>query len=255
MAKKIKVSRKKIKRPDEFLSGSDRAIKYLRANKNLVYGVASGVILAVLAFNLVNYSLSSRRIKSEALLTEAFSILNTPLTDQMTSEQILKGSKTYATGKQRSEEAISKLNEVVQKFGSGTTGLEARYRLGEVYFQNGEFAKGVAAYQDFLKEFKARKDQPEFLEYSAYVGLGKNYYELADYPKAVENFTKVVDSKKGGAYSAEASLGLARSLIKLKDFAKAKEHLDSVVAQSPGTIYEELARLEMAKLPASAGAK
>jgi tetratricopeptide (TPR) repeat protein len=255
MAKKIKVSRKKIKRPDEFLSFSDRIIKYLAANKNVAYGIASAIILVLLVANLANYSIRTRRAKAETLLAEARTILQTPLVDQLNSEQILKGAKNYSTSRQRNDEAIETLNKVITQFGSGQPGMEARYDLGQVYFNNGDYQKGISAYQDFLSQYNKRTDQPEFLKYSAYVGIAKDYYELDDYAKASEYFQKVLDAKKSGTYEAEATLGLARCMIMLKEYDKAREKLDAVVAGFPGSVYEQLAKDEMARLPAVKSAK
>jgi len=250
MAKKIKVSRKKIKKPDEFQTYSDRVLKYLSANKNVAYGVVSGIIIALLVGNLANYSIRTRRTRAEYLLAQAFSILQTPLVDDLTSQQILKGTKTYATSRQRNEEAISKLNEVVQKFGRGEPGLEARYRLGEVYYRDENFKQSIAAYEDFLKEFNSRKTKPEFLEYSAYLGMAKDYFALEDYEKAASYFQKVTAPKKGASYEPEAMLGLARCLVAQKNYDAAREKLTALMASYPGTIYDQLAGLELQKIPA-----
>jgi tetratricopeptide (TPR) repeat protein len=249
MAKKIKVNRKKIKKPDEFQTFSDRVIKYLSANKNAAYGVASGIIAVLLIISLGSYSLRTRRARAEYLLAQAFSIMQTPLVDDLTGQEILKGAKSFATTSQRNQEAISKLNEVVQKFSRSEQGLEARYRLGEVYFLDGNFKQSIAAYEDFLKELQSRKTKPEFMEYSAYLGLGKNYFQLEDYEKAIFYFQKIIDSKKSAGYEPEAMLGLARCLAMQKNYEAASGKLNALIESYPGTVYEQLARLELQKIP------
>jgi len=250
MAKKIKVSRKKIKKPDEFVTFSDRAFKYISQNKNVAFAVISGIIIALLAFSMINYSLKTRRAKAEALLAEAFSILNTPLAGQLSQEQALQSAKSFASSQERNKQAISKLNEVVQKFGRNQAGMEARYHLGETYFVDGNYQASLSAYEDFLKQLKSAKPAAQFLEYSAYLGIAKDHYQLGNYEKANENFQKVIDQKEGSSYKPEAMLGLARSLIKLKKYDDAREKLEALIQTYPGSIYEQLAKLEQANVPA-----
>jgi len=249
MARKIKVSRKKIKRPDEFLSLSDRLFKYISENQNIAYGAVGGVVLLLLAINLGVYTFKTRQAKADLLLTEAFSVLETPLAAEMTQEQVLKGAKSFSSNEQRNQEAIAKMNEVVKKFGSSEPGLEARYHLGALYYSSRDLTNSISNFEGFVKELKGRGPELDYLEYSAYLGMAKSYFEMGDYAKSNEYYQKVLDSKKAGAYHAEAMLGAARSLIKLEKYDSAKEKLISVVGTYPGSIYQELAGLELANLP------
>jgi TolA-binding protein len=250
MAKKIKVSRKKIKRPDEFLTYSDRVLNYVSANKNIAYGVVSGVILVIVAINLINYTIKTNRAKADMLMSEAFAAMQTPLAGQ------LKGSKTYANDKQRNEDAISKLNEVVKKFSDSEAGLEARYRLGEAYFANGDFKSSLTAYDDFLKQLKSKPAPASYLEFSTYLGMGKCYYAQGEYQKAVESFQKVLDAKEAAsAYKPESLLGTARARISLKQYDQANTSLQELIKTYPGSVYDQLANLELAKIAAAKAGK
>jgi len=256
MAKKIKVSRKKIKRPDEFLTYSDRVLNYVSANKNVAYGVVSGVILVIVAINLINYTIKTNRAKADMLMSDAFAAMQTPLAGQLSQEQILKGSKTYANDKQRNEDAISKLNEVVKKFSESEAGLEARYRLGEAYFANGDYKSSLTAYDDFLKQLKSKPAPMSYLEFSAYLGMGKCYYAQGEYQKAVESFQKVLDAKEAAsAYKPESLLGTARARISLKQYDQANTSLQELIKTYPGSVYDQLANLELAKIAAAKAGK
>jgi len=248
MARKIKVSRKKIRRPDEFLTLSDRLFKYISENQNIAYGVVGGVVLLLLVINLGIYTFKTRQAGADLLLNEAFSVLDTPLAAEMTQEQILKGAKSFSSNEQRNQEAIAKMGEVVKKFGSSEPGLEARYHLGALYYNSRDFNNSISNFEGFVKELKGRGPDFEYLEYSAYLGMAKGYFEMGDYAKADEYYQKVLDSKKADAYNAEAMLGAARSLIKLEKYDQAKEKLIAIVGTYPGSIYQELAGLELAGL-------
>jgi tetratricopeptide (TPR) repeat protein len=248
MARKIKVSRKKIKRPDEFLTLSDRFFKYISENKNIAYGAAGGVVLVLLAVNLGIYTFKTRQAKADLLLTEAFSILQTPLAAEMTQEQVLKGAKSFSSDEQRSQEAITKLGEVVKKFGSSEPGLEARYHLGALYYSGHDYNNSVSNFEDFIKALKGRGGEMEYLSYSAYLGIAKSYFAMGDFPKAGENYQKVLDAKPPTAYQSEAMLGEARSLAAQGKTDQARDLLKDIIKTYPGSIYQQLADLEIANL-------
>ncbi len=246
MAKKIKVSRKKIKRPDEFLTFTDQVIKYLNEHKNLSLGVLGGLVAALVITNVITYTLKTRKANADKLLVEAFAILSTPLSNELSSNPVLKGSKSYASGDERSDEAIKKLSEVIKQFGNREAGMEAKFHLAEAYLNKGDYAHALSSYQDFLKEL-AGKPTGKFLEYPAYLGMAKAYYQTNDNKNAELYFQKVLDSKQD-AYSAEANLGQARILIKDGQVDQAREILDNLIKTYPGSIYDQLAQIELGNL-------
>ena len=245
MAKKIKVSRKQIKKPDEFITFTDRVLKQLSEKKNLVIGAGAGIVLLLLLVNLVAYSYRTQRQKAEYLLAQAFSILNTPLTEELTVDQIIKGSKSYATQKERSEDAIAKFKQVIDKFGKSEPGLEARYHLASLYLERKEWENALYYFQEFLSALKEHHSQAEFnLTLTAYLGMAQAYYGKGDYEKALEYYQKVLDSK-AETYLAEAGLGKAKSLAKLGKTQPAQQELEKIIQLYPDSIYAQLAELEL----------
>jgi len=247
MAKKIKVSRKKIKQKDEFITFTDQVIDWFNKNRNLAYGIIGGAVLALALLSFVNYMVRSRRAQADRLLVEAFSILNTPLASELTQASILQGAKNYSTQEERADEAIKKLSEVIKRFGRSGAGLEARFHLGEVYLSKRDYAKSLEAYQEFLKHLGAGSSSAAILEVPAYLGMAKAYYSSGDLKNAQIYFQKVLDSKQD-AYLAEATLGLARVLINTGKNDEAKEKLEMLSKNYPGSIYDQLAKIEMSKL-------
>jgi tetratricopeptide (TPR) repeat protein len=248
MAKKIKVSRKSIKKPDEFLTLSDRFFQYVAENRTTVLGIAGVVVVVLLGVNLAVYSLKTRQAKADQLLTEALSILQTPLADEMSREQVLKGAKSFATGEVRNQEALGKLTEVVKKFGNSEPGLEARFHLGAIYYNNHDFTNSISSFEAFIKALKSRPQYEPDLEYSAYLGIARSYLALQDFAKADEYYQKILEAKKPTPYHAEAMLGSGRALAQLAKNDQAKEKFNAVVSTYPGSIYQQLAELELANL-------
>ncbi len=245
MAKKIKVSRKQIKKPDEFITFTDRVVKYLAERKNLAIGIGAGLLLILLLINLASYSYRTQRQKAEYLLAQAFSILNTPLTEELTTDQIIKGSKSYATQKERSEDAIAKFKQVIDKFGKSEPGLEARYHLASLYLEQEDWDNALYYFQDFFSSLEKHHSQAGLsLGLTAYLGMAQAYYGKGEYEKALEYYQKVLDSKDE-TYLAEASLGKAKTLAKLGKTQPAKEELEKLIQLYPDSIYAQLAELEL----------
>ncbi len=252
MAKKIKVSRKKIKQPDDFLTFTDRAFKYFSENKAVTFCVIGGAILAMALAVGISYTVTTRRDKADRLMLDAFSILNTPLAGKLTQQSILGGAKNYSTDKERAQEAITKLNEVIKQFGSGSVGLEARFHLGEVYLSEGNYPLAISSYQDFLKRLGTVESAGnKIMREPALLGLGKAYYSSGDLKNGELYLQKVIDSKSD-AYLAEANLGMARVLIQKGEPGLGREKLDWISKTYPGSIYDQLAEIEKNNL---AGAK
>jgi len=249
MAKKIKVSRKKIKKPDEFITTTDRVIKYLIANKNLGYAIIGAVVLVVLVLGLLNYSIKSRKHNQGVLLAEVSTILKTPLITELNEDEIARGAKFYSSSEERNESAIAKLNEIAKRFSGSGTGLYARYQLAGLYLEKGDADQAIASYQDCLDQLKKRNLTNHSLEYSAYLGMAKAYFLKQEYEKASEFYQKIINSKPSPEpYLAEAMLGEARAFIKLGDFDQAGELINQLNSKYPGSVYSQLAQLELARI-------
>ncbi len=250
MAKKIKVSRKQIKKPDEFVTTTERILKWLGERKPLVYGVISGLVLIILLVNLTAYSLRNRRLQAEFLLARAFSVLKTPLIDELTVDQIIKGTKSYATSEERRQDAIEKFKEVVSRFGASEQGLEARFHLGTLYLEQKDWENAIYWFNDFLEKLSKReRAQTTAFKLTAYLGLAKAYYGKGEYEQALKYYQKVLESKDK-TYLPEANLGLARTLIKLKKTEEAKKKLKKILDDYPDSIYARLAQLELKNIEA-----
>jgi len=249
MAKKIKVSRKKIKKPDEFITTTDRVIRYLIANKNLGYAIIGGVVFVLLVLGLVNYSIRTKKHNQGALLAEVSTILKTPLLTELTQEEIARGAKFYSSSEERNESAIAKLNEIAKRFSGSGTGLSARYQLAGLYLEKGDADQAIASYQDCLTQLKKRNLTNHLLESSAYLGMAKAYFIKQEYEKASEFYQKIINSNVSPEpYLAEAMLGEARTSIKLGNFDQANQLINQLNSKYPGSVYSQLAQLELAQI-------
>lgn len=100
-------------------------------------------------------------------------------------------SRAYAESGER-DRALPLLERLVSAYPTSPHRLEAYFRLGEYYFDHASYEKAAAAYSQ-----AASWDDPFFKDKALYK-LGWTYFNLGDYPKAVERFLSVIDRKTSG---------------------------------------------------------
>jgi len=103
----------------------------------------------------------------------------------------------------------------------GGRSLEANYRLGYVYFLDGNYDQSIRELGDFVKKNKSSE-----LVARANLYLGRSYLEKKDLNNAVKALVGLVGDSEIGA---EAGLWLGRSHLRNKDFVKAEQSLKPIV--------------------------
>jgi TolA-binding protein len=87
------------------------------------------------------------------------------------------------------DRAVETLERLIRNYPESPHRQEAAFRLGEYYFDRRQYERAAAAYEQSL----ALKD-PFFLDKAQYK-LGWTYFNMKDYPGAIDNFLRLVDQK------------------------------------------------------------
>lgn len=134
-------------------------------------------------------------------------------------------------------EAVKKLKAVETDFGKTRAAHEARLKLGNLYYNHGEYAKAVAWYE------KAVSSAPgNFEKTLALSALGYTYENLGKPSEAVQTYQKAVNLGEGGL-KGDLLLGMARSYEALHDTAKARSTYDQILSELSGTDYAKSAEV------------
>ncbi|MBI3608206.1 MAG: tetratricopeptide repeat protein [Nitrospirae bacterium] len=101
----------------------------------------------------------------------------------------------------RRELAQPLLTQLVTDYPASPHRQEAYFRLGEYAFDQRRFEEAAQAYEQALS-----LDEPFFLDKARYK-LGWAYFNLQAYPKAIENFLRLVDQQSAGRQDLASDTG------------------------------------------------
>jgi len=207
MAVKKKIIKKKLKEPDEFISFTDHAFRFIsRHYKRIITGV---VILGVLLAAFFLFQKWEEKKEAEAYLPfsaalELYQMLNSPYREGSPSDY---------------RSLMEKFDEVITKFPRTSSGKLSLLYKGNLHLKLEEFDEAIKAYETFLQ--KAGKEK--FYRLLAMEGLGYAHEGKKEYEKAVEAYERMLEMGEG-LQVANAYLSKGRCYEKL---GKKKEALES----------------------------
>lgn len=172
MATRVKVSRKELlNEPDQFLSGSEKAMLYFVDNRGTVLGTIAAIIFAGSSFFGFQYYQNTQALENEALYFEMASIVDNA-----------KGSNPASEAK-----------TILEKIGAGKQKDRATLLLADIHFQNQEYDKAETLYSTVLDN--SSKD--DFNYQIAQIGMAYCSEAKKDYKQAISLFKTVIESNTG----------------------------------------------------------
>lgn len=126
-------------------------------------------------------------------------------------------------------DSIKKFKEVEQTYSGTRFGYEARLKLGNLYFDHGNFAQALPWYEKAFKTAPANFEKVVSLS-----AMGYTYEGMGKYSEAIEYFQKALNLGEG-SFKGDLLLGLARSYEGNHDSVKARSTYEQILAEFPGT--------------------
>jgi tetratricopeptide (TPR) repeat protein len=203
MTRTKKIIKKKLKQPDEFITLTDRAVRFFTHRLKSI-AIGGGIVLALIIFLFLFQKWGEKKEESAyqmlRLSMETYQAVSSPYREASPQEY-----KTVLEG----------FDQVIAKFPGTSSGKIAILYKGNLYLRLGEFENAAKAYEAFLRKIGKERIYRSF----ALNGLGYCYEGKKEYEKAANTFQKVVDL--GESFQlADAYLGLGRCYEKM---GKAKE--------------------------------
>ncbi len=207
MKKKTKVTKKKLKEPDEFINFTERTIKFIERNLRKIITVGTIIVFIVIAFFLYQRWEKGKEDESYQKFSSVLGIY-----------QVISSSNQEVP---RSEfkNLIDKFNEVVNRFPNTTSGKISLLYKGNLYLRMGEFDEAEKNYQAFLKKMKKEK----LYKFFALEGLGHCYEGKKDYERALNIYKEALEIGRDLA-GGNTYINIGRCYEKL---GKKKEALES----------------------------
>lgn len=202
-----KIIKKKLKKPDEFITLTERAFLFVTQHSKSI-AIGGGIVLVLLLFIFLFQRWDE---KNEGNASQMFRVAVE--TYRTVSSPSREGSlQEYKT-------VLEKFDEVITKFPRTSSGKIAILYKGNTYLRLGEFENAIKAYEDFLRKMGKGKLYRSF----AMNGLGYSYEGKKEYEKAADAYQKVIGLGESFLLT-DAYLGLGRCYEKL---GKAKEAVEN----------------------------
>ena len=210
MAGKRKIIKKKLKEPDEFISFTDHAFRFIMRHYRRI--ITGGVILGVLLGAFLLFQRWEEKKEGEA-----YQLFATTLQLYQTLDS------PYREGSPVDYKSLmEKFDEIITKFPGTSSGKLSVLYKGNLHLKSGEFDEAIKAYTTFLEKVGKEK----FYRLLAMEGLGYAHEGKKEYEKAVEAYERMLEMGEG-LQIANAYLGKGRCHEKL---GKKKEALESYKA-------------------------
>ena len=210
MVRMKKISKKKLKEPDEFVSIAEKAFLFITHHIKSI--AAGGIVVLIILLSIFFYQRWEKRNEEEAY--QKFSLAADIY--QMVSSPYREGSLS------ENKNVLEKFNEVITKFPRTSSGKFSFLYKGNIHLRLSEFEEATKSYQTFLQ--KAGKEK--LYRLFAMEGLGYAYEGKKDYEKALQAYQKILE--EGESFQlGDAYLNMGRCYEKL---GKNKEALENYKA-------------------------
>lgn len=236
MAKKKRVTRKQLlKEPDEFLTFSAKALRFVSDNQKPVFGVIIGVVVVTLAFAGFRYfsNLSERR---------AYELFEH---GRLHYSAEISGDKT-ATAQEKAAEQFEK---VIREYRSTDAARFSLLVYADLSYHRGDYQKAIELYQEALGAFSGEGSIQKLI----LGGLAYAYEAEKDYKSAAEYFQRVTETQdefmKGDAF-----YNLGRIMEALNHQEKALEAYNKVLQAYPDSVGSQIAKEKVLRLKGDPGA-
>ncbi len=207
MAGKRKIIKKELKEPDEFISFTEHAFRFISRHYRRI--IAGGAILAVLLAGFFLYQKWEEKKEGEAYRLFAAALERYQMVE---SPYRQGGSVDYKS-------LIEKFDEVVTKFPRTSSGKLSLLHKANLHLKLSEFEEAIKTYETFLQ----RAGKERLYRLFALEGLGYAHEGKKEYEKAVEAYEKMLEMGEG-LQVANAHLNKGRCYEKM---GKKKEALES----------------------------
>ena len=213
---RMKVTKKKLKEPDEFITLTQRTFLFVSGHLRH-FAIGGGIALAIaIALFLFQMWKSKQQDEADRRLALAMGAY----------QKIASSFREVAP--EEYKEALEKFEEVATRFPGTSSGRFALLCAGNIHLRSGDFEKAIKTYETFLE--KGEKERT--YRFLALEGLGYAYEGKKDFGKALtayQKMTEMGESSQGGS----GYFNVGRCYEKLGKNKEASENYRAFLKLSP----------------------
>ncbi|MFZ5433838.1 MAG: tetratricopeptide repeat protein [Calditrichota bacterium] len=195
-----RLTKKELKQ-DKLVQYAYQIEAFYRQHQQWVIGAAIVVVAIVVGITLF------RRINESSRLERSY--------------QLTMAKMSYGSG--RMDEAREGFQKVVNTSG-GASAAEAKYFLGRVAFEQGDYPQAETQFSEYLKDFAGN----EALDVAAISGLAATLEIQSKPDEAIEQYLKIVQKYPENAFSPQALMEASRLYLKTNQKDKAIDVLKNI---------------------------
>ena len=226
MAAKYKTRKELLKKPDEFITLTGKAITLARDYQNHIFYAFCTILVVIIIFLGYRYFTQRAEVK-------AFSMLQ-----QTQSEyQTLKAASSAPEAYSKVAEAFQR---ILKEYGGNAGGKLARVIFANISYDAGQYDMAIALYKQSLEDFKDDKAVYNLILSS----LGYAYEQMDDTQNAVVYFERAATAEDS-LVREEALFNLGWVYQKLGEAAKSEQTLQTILDDYPNSIYFDMVQEEL----------
>jgi len=218
MAGKGRITKKKLKQPDEFITLTEKSFIFVRQHLKPIAVGAGAVVVVLLAFLGYGWWSSAQENRAAVKFQSAIELY------QKAMNAPREGTSAEFKG------VLQNLDELLGQFPRTSSGKIALLYKGNIHLRLGEFQEAIQNYEALLGKSGLEEVYASF----AMEGLGYAYEGKKEDEKALQAFRKVIE--KGEAFqAAETYLNIGRLCEKLGRNGEALESYQAYLKSAKGS--------------------
>jgi tetratricopeptide (TPR) repeat protein len=224
-----KMDKKDLEQPDAFQEAFGKFLDFARENRQKLYTTAGALALViVLGAGYLFYTASYEKDAGKLYFDARLKVMRAdPMGMGLAGPEMVKA-----------------FTDVVEKYPSSDAAQGARYELGGLYFYVGDYDRTIQAYRAFIDN-ASKKDIRTIY---ALFGIGYAYEAKKEYDKALETFTRVVESNPGNVFEGLSYRNIARVYEEMNDRGKAMDYYKKALEKTKDPTASSLLKRKIAQL-------
>ena len=220
----------------------------LEKQRQIVTGLA--ITLVLLAGFAYNFVLGQQaQSAAQQMFGEAMVVLGSPVqppipeieaSEEAPGTPAFQAPGTYPTENAKREDALERLQEVVDAYPDTDAGIQAAYHLAGTLAALNNFEEALLAYEVVIE-----RTGESLYGRMARLGKGNTHVLLEQYEPAIEVYSQLLDLSESGVPVDAVLLKLARTYQAAGNANEAQEAFSRIVHEYPASPYSSEARKEM----------
>jgi hypothetical protein len=221
---------------DEFASGIEESLSWIKAHRDEVRIGAGVVIVLLAAAGALIYFQGQRAREADRAFREALAAFDAPVASELAPGADRPSEQVFATAEEKYKTAAAAFEGVGRRFGSSKVGLRAKYYGALSRLELGQNAEAEKA----LKEIQALGGglEPEL----ARLALADLYRRTGQVEKAVEAYRGLATNPTANVPRDFALMSAAQTLEDARRWADARAAYRQVAEEFPASVYASDAR-------------